>query len=236
MILYHIFYLYHFFAVLKIRIKTDFAHVLASCTHLPLTYNQKPKAMKTNSFSILKTTMIAALILFSVSAFAQVNYTLSANPDLKVSGTSTLHDWDMKSSTATGKAEITLGNAKVVSIKNVTLTMPAESIKSGKGGMDKNAYAALDTKKHKEVKFNLKEFVAKGTSYEAVGDFTIAGVTKAAKFPVTATVVGDKVTFKGKHDFKLTDYNVDPPTALLGTVKTGNEVSIHFNVTFQPTK
>ncbi|AFL85209.1 hypothetical protein Belba_2664 [Belliella baltica DSM 15883] len=192
--------------------------------------------MKMNSFSILKTTLIAALILFNVSAIAQVNYTLSANPDLKVSGTSTLHDWDMKSSTATGKAELTLANGKVGTIKNVTITMPAESIKSGKSGMDKNAYAALKTKNHKDVKFNLKEFVAKGTSFEAVGEFTIAGVTKAAKFPVSATVAGEKVTFKGKHDFKLTDYNVDPPTALMGTVKTGNEVSIHFNVTFQPTK
>lgn len=221
---------------MKIRVITDFTHVLLRWSDLPLICNQNPKAMKMNSFFLSKTTMIAALILFSVSAYAQVNYTLSTNPDLKVSGTSTLHDWDMKSSTARGKAEITLENSKVFSIKNLSFSMPAESIKSGKGGMDKNAYAALNTKKHKEIKFNLKEFVVKGSTYEAVGDFTIAGVTNAAKFPVTATVLGDKVTFKGKHDFKLTDYKVEPPKALLGTVKTGDEVSIHFNVTFQPIK
>lgn len=192
--------------------------------------------MKTFCFSIIKITLFAGLILFNLSAIAQVNYTLSSNPDLKVSGTSSLHDWEMTSTTATGKAEITLENGKVGNIKNVTLIMPAESIKSGKSGMDKNAYAALKTKEYKDVKFSLKEFVAKGSSYEVVGEFTIAGVTKAAKFPVTATVSGDKVTFKGKHDFNLTDFSVDPPTALFGTVKTGNEVSVHFSVTFQPTK
>ncbi|MCH7412218.1 YceI family protein [Belliella sp. R4-6] len=192
--------------------------------------------MKTNNFSILKITMLAALVFLNLSAFGQTNYSLSSNPELKVTGTSTLHDWDMKSSTATGKAQISLENSKIDKITNVTIIMPAESIKSGKGGMDRNAYAALNTKNHKEVKFNLKELVAKGSSYEAIGDFTIAGVTKAAKFPVTATISGEKVTVKGKHDFKLTDYSIDPPTALMGTVKTGNEVSIHFNVTFQPTK
>lgn len=180
--------------------------------------------------------MLAALVFLNFSAFGQTNYSLSSNPELKVTGTSTLHDWDMKSSLATGKAQISLENGKIEKIANVSIIMPAESIKSGRGGMDKNAYGALNTKNHKEVKFNLKELVAKGSSYEASGDFTIAGVTKAAKFPVTASISGEKVTVKGKHDFKLTDYNIDPPTALMGTVKTGNEVSIHFNVTFQPTK
>ncbi|WP_089239866.1 YceI family protein [Belliella buryatensis] len=188
------------------------------------------------SLQIIKTTLIAVFFLFNYATFAQSDFTLASGADLKVTGTSTLHDWDMKSSTATGKAQITLESGKVVNAKNVTITMPAESIKSGKSGMDKNAYAALKTKDHKDVKFSLKELVVKGAGFEAIGDFTIAGVTKSAKFPVTANLTGEKVTFKGQHDFKLTDYNIDPPTALMGTVKTGNEVSIHFNVTFQPTK
>ncbi|MFN3800198.1 YceI family protein [Belliella pelovolcani] len=188
------------------------------------------------SLQIIKTTLLAVIVFFNYSVFAQSDFSLVSGADLKVTGTSTLHDWDMKSSTATGKAQITLENGKVVNVKNVTITMPAESIKSGKSGMDKNAYTALKTKNHKDVKFTLKELIAKGNGFEATGDFTIAGVTKSAKFPVTASVAGDKVTFKGQHDFKLTDYNIDPPTALMGTVKTGNEVSIHFNVTFQPTK
>ncbi len=192
--------------------------------------------MKKLSFSIIKITLIAAFVFFNHALIAQSDYILGSGAELKVTGTSTLHDWDMKSGSATGKAQITLESGKVANAKNVTISMPAESIKSGKSGMDKNAYAALKTKTHKDVKFTLKELVTKGAGYEAVGDFTIAGVTKSAKFPVTASISGDKVNFKGQHDFKLTDYNIDPPTALMGTVKTGNEVSIHFNITFQPTK
>jgi polyisoprenoid-binding protein YceI len=161
---------------------------------------------------------------------------LASGAELKISGTSSLHDWDMVSSTATGKGEFVLENGKIKEVKTTTLEMPAESIKSGKSAMDKNAYAALKTKEHKQVKFSLKEFVQKGDAFEASGNFTIAGVTKTVSFPVSFSKTGDKINFKGSYPFKLTDFNIDPPTALFGTVKTGNEVRIHFNVTFQPNK
>lgn len=180
--------------------------------------------------------ILIGLIALSFPAFAQVNYSLAPGAELKLSGTSSLHDWDMVSSTATGKAEFVLESGKLTDVKSATIEMPAESIKSGKSAMDKNAYTAMKTKDHKQVKFALKNFTQKGNGYDAVGDLTIAGVTKTVSLPVTFSKTGDKINFKGSHPFKLTDFNIDPPTALFGTVKTGNEVSIHFNVTFQPTK
>ncbi|MCH7403220.1 YceI family protein [Belliella kenyensis] len=192
--------------------------------------------MKKFSFSIIHIMFLAAMMIFHNSTFAQTNYTIASGSTLKVSGTSTLHDWEMVSNTATGKAKFSLENGKVMNAKDLIVTMPAESIKSGKNGMDKNAYSALNTKTHKEVKFVLKELVTLSSGFQAVGDFTIAGVTQSAKFPVNYTVSGEKINFKGKYDCKLTDYKIDPPTALMGTVKTGNEVSIHFDISFQPTK
>lgn len=180
--------------------------------------------------------ILIGLLALSLPAFAQVNYTIAPVAELKISGTSSLHDWDMVSSTATGKAEFVIESGKLMDVKTATIEMPAESIKSGKNAMDKNAYAALKTKDNKQVKFTLKEFTQKGSGYEASGNFTIAGVTKTVSFPVSLSKSGEKINFKGTHPFKLTDFNIDPPTALFGTVKTGNEVSIHFNVTFQPTK
>ncbi|MCH7408355.1 YceI family protein [Belliella sp. DSM 111904] len=192
--------------------------------------------MRKFSFSIIHIMFLAAMMIFHNTTFAQTNYTLATGSTLKVTGTSTLHDWEMVSSTASGKAKFTLESGKVTGAKDLVVTMPAESIKSGKNGMDKNAYSALNTKTHKEVKFVLKELVSVATGFQAVGDFTIAGVTQTAKFPVTYAVSGEKITFKGKYDCKLSDFKIDPPTALMGTVKTGNEVSIHFDIAFQPTK
>lgn len=115
--------------------------------------------------------------------------------------------------------------------------MPAESLKSGKSAMDRNTYDALETKKHKQIQFVLTNITPAGSNtWNAKGNFTIAGVTQPASFEVKSSSSGSNYNFQGRHAFKLTDYKMDPPTALLGTVKTGNDVVIHFNINFQPSK
>ena len=179
--------------------------------------------------------IVIFLFTLSFSVTAQVKYQLGPKPELKVSGTSTLHDWEMVSAQATGEGILVQQGGNLQEIKSLTIQMPAESIKSGKGAMDKNTYAALDTKKHKQIKFTLSDIAKSGdTAWKAKGKFTIAGVTKDATFDVQSSPAGSGFNFKGRHTFKLTDYQIDPPTALLGTVKTGDEVSIHFNITMQP--
>ncbi|WP_194775664.1 YceI family protein [Pararhodonellum marinum] len=175
------------------------------------------------------------LVCFAIGqVLAQQSFELSGEPKLKISGTSTLHDWDMVSNQAKGKGKFTLEDNKIHQVRDLSIEMPAESIKSGKNGMDKNAYAALKTKNHKTVTFKLTDWKSNGGQYQATGDFTIAGKTRSVTFPVDTEFSGENILIKGSHDCKLTDFDIDPPTALLGTVKTGNDVTIHFEVLFKP--
>ena len=51
---------------------------------------------------------------------------------------------------------------------------------------------------------------------------------------VKGSVGGDgSITFSGSKKIKMTDYKLKPPTALLGTLTTGDEVDIHFQVTLK---
>lgn len=193
------------------------------------------KIMKTRSTLFI--CLIVCLFTLSFNTDAQVKYQVGPKPELKVTGTSTLHDWEMVSTQATGEAVLVQQNGKLQEIQKLSVQMPAESLKSGKGAMDKNTYAALETKKHPQVKFVLTDIKSTGANtWNAKGNFTIAGVTQPATFEVKSSQSGSGYSFQGKHAFKLTDYKMDPPTALLGTVKTGDEVAIHFNLTLQPAK
>lgn len=165
---------------------------------------------------------------------AQTKYTLSPSPELKIDGGSTLHDWTMTTNTAKGEAIMVVEGNQLKSIQSAIVSAQAESLKSGTKGLDNNAYKALDTSKNKEIRFTLKEITGTGSSFQAKGDFTIAGVTKPASFPVKVTQSGNKFTFEGSFNTKLTNFSIDPPTALLGTVKTKDEVKISFKTTFQP--
>lgn len=178
--------------------------------------------------------LIVALFVFMMQfSFGQKTFQLDGKPELKVSGTSTLHDWDMPSSTATGTMVATETAGKLTDIKSLSIDMPSESIKSGKKGMDKKAYEALKTNKHKTVQFDLKSASKAGDTWTLVGTFNIAGVTKQVSIKAKETVASGTYTLAGFHAFKLTDYGIEPPKAMMGTIKTGDDVKIAFNVKFK---
>lgn len=176
------------------------------------------------------------LLLFNAKAFAQTNYTIATGTELKINGGSSLHDWEMVSKDAKGSAVFTMNGSSVSGAQSLKVNAEAESLKSGTRGLDNNAYKALKTGQHKQISFILKELTGTAPNFTAKGDFTIAGVTKSASFPVKMTQNGNNLIFEGSYDTKLTNFSIDPPTALMGTVKTRDEVKISFKTIFQPTK
>jgi hypothetical protein len=147
----------------------------------------------------------------------------------RISGTSTLHDWHMEGNEASGfcltKASGELTGGKVV--------LKAESLKSGKRGMDKNAYKALETDDFPEITFTLNALKQDGDGlFIASGELTVSGFTRAVDFNCNVSNVQGTITVEAQTSFLLTDFEIEPPTALLGTIKTGDEVSISIKAKF----
>jgi polyisoprenoid-binding protein YceI len=176
--------------------------------------------------------LLVALAL-TIPALAQTNYALTEQGlQLKVTGTSSLHDWEMTSNKAKGEATATVEGQKVT-FQSLSFTMVANTLKSGKSGMDDNAYKALKTKQHPNITFKIIDAEQKGAKDMVVnGQLTIAGVTKNVSLIGTYKITANQITFEGNTKFKLTDFKIDPPTALLGTVKTGDEVGVEVCITY----
>ena len=186
-----------------------------------------------------KFTAILAVLTISVVSLsnAQTTYTMSNGTELMVSGTSTLHDWEMKSAKGTGQAVITMENGVLKGIQSLSVNLTAETLESGKSQMDRNAYKALKTDKNPQIKYVLKDIKSgQGNTWTATGDITIAGVTKTITMPVTVNQQGNVLEFTGSFSTKLTEFKIDPPTAMLGTIKTGNDVKLSFSAKFNPSK
>jgi hypothetical protein len=61
---------------------------------------------------------------------------------------------------------------------------------------------------------------------------TIAGAKRTVSMNVDARVLSDgSLNVKGSKDLKMTDFNVSPPTAMMGALTTGNDVTVHFDIT-----
>ena len=171
--------------------------------------------------------MMVFLLLGGLATAQGKFMTKTAN--MTVEGTSTLHDWHMKSSSAEVSAMIEKDAAgKVTAVKSMSFTMAAKSLKSGKDAMDKNAYKALKAEQNPSITAtDDKTFLVK-----AVVALTVAGKTVDTPLEATIVKVSDtSYTIKGSKSFKMSAFEVKPPSFMMGAVKTGDDVTLKFDLT-----
>jgi polyisoprenoid-binding protein YceI len=181
---------------------------------------------------------ILAIVIFmaTVESNAGNNYTLNGNHEFTVDGTSSVHDWSMKSEAAEGSATLTINNRRIESISSLEIKVPAKSLKSGRSGLDNNAYDALKADEHPEIRFVLLnvQSITENT-IRARGRMNIAGRSRIVTIEVNYELSGNNVQFSGDIDLKLSDYDIERPTAMFGSVRAGDKIQVSFKTPFSAT-
>ena len=180
-----------------------------------------------------------AILLQGSFAIAQNKYVLDkAKSSLKVTGTSTLHDWHMMVDDFSGDFVALINENNDFVISSGDFVCNASSITSDNSMMDGKAHDALKTNRYKQIKFNLgktAELVVNGGTIDSKigGELQISGQKHVATLPFKGIIDTDgNITINGEVDVKMSAFNIKPPTALMGTIKTGDDVTIHYQFFF----
>ena len=191
--------------------------------------------VNTSAMKTLSRILLSFVFLFaSIAAFGQSKYVLTADQELIVFGTSTLHNWEMVTAEASGEGLFAIENGVLKSVENFKISFKGEDLESGKGIMNRNTRRALDTENTPMISFELKELKTNAEGkLEAWGDFTAKGNTRNIKFDISYKMNGDLVDVQGTTSFKLTDFKIDPLVALAGTIRTSDVVGIEFYLIFE---
>jgi hypothetical protein len=185
-------------------------------------------------------TGLAVIFLLGLSGSlrAQDAYRV-ADPDIKVLGTSNLHNWTMEAKDVTCSANFVFGhggNGLPQSLTELKLVIPIHNLKSGESGMDSRAYTALKADKFGTITYtSASAVIVPGEKNQfqvkSKGTMTIAGVTQAVELIVGCQVNADgSITCKGSQQLKMTDYQIKPPSFMLGTLKTHDLLTINFSL------
>lgn len=181
--------------------------------------------------------LLCIALLFSTTLPAQQTLTLDdAATSIVLSGTSTFHDWEMplQEGRSSGSATFVFSEDGLAQLTALQVQIEAEGLKSNRKGMNKDAYAALNTEEFPYLTFELAEVnkieqQADGYLVDVRGDLSISGVTKTVDLQATCTLNGDQqVTCEGSYSLDMTDYGVTPPKTMLGIVKAGKEVTVDY--------
>lgn len=184
--------------------------------------------------------VLAASAAVAVSADAQSKkFTLAPTSNVRVDGTSNIHAWHATSAELTTGIHVAMPIGPGSKVDSVSLSVPVRSLKSGKGGLDKNLYKALRADEYPTIQFVMTSYQSspKDSAFAAVvtGMLTVNGVQKTITAQTTMTADGKGgLRAAGSATFNMTEFGVKPPSALMGTIRTGDAVTVTFDLAGAP--
>ena len=171
---------------------------------------------------------------------AQTNFTLKSSK-ASVQGTSSLHDWESEIIQMACKGSFLIKSNALQSVKDVEIKIPVTGIKSKEGRtMDNKTYKASKSDKNPFIIYSLTLAQVinddhQDATIEASGNLKMAGSTQPVMLTVKSKLLANgDLQLSVSKKIKMTSYKIKPPTALFGTIKVGNELTVIFDLVMTP--
>ncbi len=189
--------------------------------------------------SINSLIILIALSLVGFQAKAQVftKYQSGATSKVSVTGTSTLHNWSENLKKFESSFQGNESANQTFLVKDVQFTAQVGNLESESSLMSDKTFTALKKDKYPVITFVSVQETTMSLSGDQFsgkisGKLTIAGTSHQVQIPIKGSLENDTISVSGVYPISMSDYNMKPPTALFGTIKSGNEVEVHFNLKF----
>ncbi len=189
----------------------------------------------------------------ATGASQSLAFTLAPGASLELDGDSTLHHYSAKAHGM--KIDVGIDDARVVAagrsselealirghvIKTFDLTVPVNGLASGEKGLDANMQKALKGDRYKDIRFRMESYevatpVVGAATFKIVlhGRLSLAGVERHIDVDASGARSGAGIRLTGSKDLLMTDYQIKPPTMMLGTIKTANLITVKFDATLR---
>lgn len=173
--------------------------------------------------------LFLAIILASSSAVrAQDLVTFTDSSRVWVDGTSNRSDWTVHAERF--EAMLFSDGTQPDSVALTVDVMAMESRKSTI--MDRLMQRTLRASMNPSITFRSTDVTAADSAgaWLVTGDLTIAGATRSVSVPVSREDTPDGATWTGAAAIRMTDFDMQPPTAMFGALHTGDEVTVRFRL------
>jgi polyisoprenoid-binding protein YceI len=185
--------------------------------------------------------LLAALAFIGATAQVTIAQQVATfqpnNSKLEIKGTSNLHEWEEFVESFNVQLEFVSENNAIKGIRKVVFTGKSASVESDNSIMTNKTHEALKTDKFPDIKFTQTSEGSfsndEGTLSGSIsGNLALAGVTKMITLPFEGKIASGTMYISGTQKLKMSDFDISAPTALLGSLKTGDEVELVYSLQF----
>ncbi len=171
-----------------------------------------------------------------------------ASSRVAIEGSSTLHAWEVEGRRIEGSLSIDAEELAALWKRSPSshalestarVDIPVASLASGKRGMDETMGKALKVTTHPMISYRLKSAAiparqaaqtdATEVVIDTTGVLTVAGVERAVDMPIRVRQLSEnRLEVSGETSLRMTEFGIDPPTAMLGALHTGDEIHVRW--------
>lgn len=165
---------------------------------------------------------------------------------MTIYGSSNVTDWEAKVKTINGEVEVSRpdgadwSNAEASWFKRVEISMPVADIDADSRRMNSNMHDYLKINNHPVITYRMKEALElvvsnnPGAILTAGGILTVGGVSHEFQHDVKISQGSNgRLIISGSKELKMSDFDIKPPTAMLGSIRAYDEMNIEFNLILQ---
>lgn len=185
--------------------------------------------------TFFKQVLIAGVItgLAAASASAQMalpqNFSLSKESRLWLDGTSTVRSFTCSAKKVEANVVAEPDASPVEIVKTASLVVAVGSLDCGNGTMNEHMRKALKADKNPQITWKLASYRVEGTAVVMNGTLNIAGKENPIELRGTGSADNGVIRIKGSRQIKMTEFDVKPPSLMLGTMKVGPLVTVSFD-------
>jgi len=188
-----------------------------------------------------RTIRILVILLVSTTSLLTEGQTFELSEKgtlIAIRGTSTLHDWQMDLTTFNSGFHLKRVGPVIEGFDNVTFRCKATDIKSESTLMDKKAYDALKADNYPFITYtgiSVAGLVTEGKEFTGnlTGKLNVAGNTKDVTIPFKGSFTDSRtISISAETNLAMSSFSITPPAAMLGALKTGDEITVSFSLQF----
>ncbi len=184
----------------------------------------------------MKILCLVACMLFVAGLSAQ-NYVLTSDPAevLSITGASTLHDWNVKAGEVHNLPKQMSISNNTIDLEAFEISIPVTTLDGGRGAtMNNKIQKALLATEHPNVifKLNQEQMISLSDSTAIEGELLIAGQAVTIDLDVVISSDDEQLTLTGNEPMKMSDFGIEPPSAMFGQIQTKDEITVNFELTF----